>query len=164
MMNIQDLATVAFPGVGVMDMLRYHKFTIGWAWADDYSTSEDSPEMFNYLKNYSPVHNLVPGTQYPSTMVVTADRDDRVVPAHSFKFAAALQKAHEGDNPVLIRIETRAGHGGGTPVTKRIEQYADEYAFLVRALGMETPEELGEVTEEEMETEAAEEATDEAAK
>jgi prolyl oligopeptidase len=158
MLQRPELFGAAIPAVGVLDMLRYHKFTIGWAWADDYGTSEDSPEMFNYLKNYSPVHNLNPGTQYPSTMIVTADRDDRVVPAHSFKFAAALQKAHEGPNPVLIRIETRAGHGGGTPVTKRIEQYADEYAFLVRSLGMETPEELGETADEEAEMETIEEA------
>ncbi|MGB0641666.1 MAG: prolyl oligopeptidase family serine peptidase, partial [Myxococcota bacterium] len=151
MLQRPELFGAAIPAVGVLDMLRYHKFTIGWAWADDYGTSEDSPEMFNYLKNYSPVHNLKSGTQYPSTMIVTADHDDRVVPAHSFKFAAALQKAHEGPNPVLIRIETRAGHGGGTPVNKRIEQYADEYAFLVRSLGMETPEELGLNIEEEAE-------------
>jgi prolyl oligopeptidase len=128
-------------------MLRYHKFTIGWAWADDYGTSEDSLEMFEYLKNYSPVHNLKDGTQYPNTMIVTADHDDRVVPAHSYKFAAELQKSHRGDNPVLIRIETRAGHGGGTPVSKRIEQTADLYAFLVRSLGMETAEELNSETE-----------------
>lgn len=137
-----DLFGAAIPAVGVLDMLRYHKFTIGWAWADDYGTSEDTPEMFNYLLGYSPVHNLKEGTRYPSTMVVTADHDDRVVPAHSYKFAAELQRTHGGDNPVLIRIETRAGHGGGTPVSKRIEQAADQYAFLVRVLGMETDAEL----------------------
>jgi len=136
------LFAAAIPAVGVLDMLRYHKFTIGWAWGDDYGTSEDSAEMFAYLKGYSPLHNLEAGTQYPTTMIVTADHDDRVVPAHSYKFAAELQRTHQGDNPVLIRIETRAGHGGGTPMSKRIEQTADLYAFLVRTLGMETPEEL----------------------
>lgn len=138
-----ELFGAAIPAVGVLDMLRYHKFTIGWAWADDYGTSEDSPEMFQYLKGYSPLHNLKVGTTYPDTLIVTADHDDRVVPAHSYKFAAELQQAHSGSNPVMIRIETRAGHGGGTPITKRIEQVADQYAFLVRALEMETNEELG---------------------
>jgi len=131
-----ELFGAAIPAVGVLDMLRYHKFTIGWAWADDYGTSEESPEMFNYLKGYSPLHNLKDGTRYPTTMVVTADHDDRVVPAHSYKFAAELQHTHGGENPVLIRIETRAGHGGGTPISKRLEQVADQYAFLVRALEM----------------------------
>ncbi len=144
-----ELFGAAIPAVGVLDMLRYHKFTIGWAWADDYGTVDDSPEMFSYLHNYSPVHNLTLGTRYPSTMVVTADHDDRVVPAHSFKFAAELQRTHEGDNPVLIRIETRAGHGGGTPVSKRIEQAADQFAFLVRSLGMETEDELRKTEDEE---------------
>lgn len=124
-----DLAKVALPAVGVMDMLRYHKFTIGYAWASDYGTSEDSKEMFEYLLGYSPVHNLKEGTAYPATMVTTADHDDRVVPAHSFKFAATLQEKHEGDNPVLIRIETDAGHGAGTPISKTIEQQADIYSF-----------------------------------
>ena len=136
-----ELFGAAVPSVGVLDMLRYHKFTIGWAWADDYGTSEESAEMFEYLKGYSPVHNVTEGTVYPDTMIVTADHDDRVVPAHSYKFAAELQRSHGGDNPVLIRIETRAGHGGGTPMSKRIEQIADQYAFLVRALGMESTEE-----------------------
>jgi prolyl oligopeptidase len=131
-----DLAKVAFPAVGVMDMLRYHKFTIGWAWASDYGTSEDSEEMFQYLKKYSPVHALKPGTAYPATMVTTADHDDRVVPAHSFKFAATLQEHHVGDNPVLIRIETDAGHGAGTPITKRIEQSADRYSFAWYNMGV----------------------------
>ena len=112
--------------------------------------------MFEYLHNYSPVHNLKEGTHYPSTMVVTADHDDRVVPAHSYKFAAELQRTHGGDNPVLIRIETRAGHGGGTPVSKRIEQTADQFAFLVRSLGMETEAELSvEVPEDAEAAEAA---------
>lgn len=136
-----ELFGAAIPAVGVLDMLRYHKFTIGWAWADDYGTSEESAEMFNYLKGYSPLHNLKEGTTYPTTMVVTADHDDRVVPAHSYKFAAELQRTHGGENPVLIRIETRAGHGGGTPIAKRIEQVADQYAFLVRALQMDDNEE-----------------------
>ncbi len=124
-----DLAKVAFPAVGVMDMLRYHTFTAGAGWAYDYGTAEDSKEMFEYLKGYSPVHNLKKGTSYPATMVTTADHDDRVVPAHSFKFAAGLQEAHVGNNPVLIRIETDAGHGAGTPISKQIDQWADVYAF-----------------------------------
>ncbi len=124
-----DLARVAFPAVGVMDMLRYHTFTAGAGWAFDYGTSEDSEEMFQYLHKYSPVHALKSGTDYPATMVTTADHDDRVVPAHSFKFAATLQQHHAGDAPVIIRIETDAGHGAGTPTSKRIEQAADYYAF-----------------------------------
>lgn len=131
-----DLAKVAFPAVGVMDMLRYHKFTAGAGWASDYGTSEESEEMFEYLKNYSPVHALKPGTAYPATMVTTADHDDRVVPAHSFKFAATLQEHHVGDNPVLIRIETDAGHGAGTPISKTIEQVADRYAFAWYNMGV----------------------------
>ncbi len=123
------LAKVAFPAVGVMDMLRYHTFTAGAGWAFDYGTAEDSKEMFEYLRNYSPVHALKAETAYPATMVTTADHDDRVVPAHSFKFAATLQEYHVGDNPVLIRIETDAGHGAGTPISKTIEQQADRYAF-----------------------------------
>jgi prolyl oligopeptidase len=110
-------------------MLRYHKFTAGAGWAFDYGTSDDSEEMFKYLLNYSPLHNIEAGTAYPATMVTTADHDDRVVPAHSFKFAATLQEKHTGTNPVLIRIETDAGHGAGTPTDKIIEQYADRYAF-----------------------------------
>ena len=131
-----DLAKVAFPAVGVMDMLRYHKFTAGAGWASDYGTSEDSKEMFEYLKGYSPVHNLNAGTSYPATMVTTADHDDRVVPAHSFKFAATLQESHEGPNPVLIRIETDAGHGAGTPISKRLEQLADIYSFAWYNMGV----------------------------
>ncbi len=134
-----DLAKVAFPAVGVMDMLRYHKFTIGWAWASDYGTSEDSKEMFDYLYGYSPVHNLKEGTKYPATMVTTADHDDRVVPAHSFKFAATLQEKQAGDNPVLIRIETDAGHGAGTPISKAIEQQADMYSFAWYSMGIIPP-------------------------
>lgn len=131
-----ELAKVAFPAVGVMDMLRYHKFTAGAGWAYDYGTSEESEEMFNYLLKYSPVHALKPGVSYPATMVTTADHDDRVVPAHSFKFAATLQEHHVGNSPVLIRIETDAGHGAGTPISKTIEQVADRYAFAWYNMGI----------------------------
>ena len=131
-----DLFGAALPAVGVMDMLRFHKFTIGWAWVSDYG-SPDDPEMFKVLYAYSPLHNLAHGVEYPATMITTADHDDRVVPAHSFKFAAALQEAHVGDNPVLIRIETRAGHGAGKPTAKIIEEVADEWSFLIRALDFE---------------------------
>lgn len=126
-----DLMKVALPAVGVLDMLRYHTFTAGAGWAYDYGTAEDSKEMFDYLKGYSPVHNVKEGVQYPATLVTTGDHDDRVVPAHSFKFAAELQAKQTGDNPVLIRIETDAGHGAGTPVSKTIEQYADIYGFTL---------------------------------
>ena len=131
-----NLAKVAFPAVGVMDMLRYHEFTAGAGWAYDYGTADDSEEMFLYLKGYSPLHNFKPGTAYPATMVTTADHDDRVVPAHSFKFAATLQENHVGPNPVLIRIETDAGHGAGTPTSKRIEQEADRYSFAWYNMGI----------------------------
>ncbi len=131
-----DLFKVAIPEVGVLDMLRYHKFTIGWNWASDYGTSEDSKEMFEYLKSYSPLHTLKEGTKYPATLIVTADHDDRVVPAHSFKYAAALQAANEGTNPTLIRIESKAGHGAGKPMSKVIEEYTDVYAFMMYHLGM----------------------------
>jgi prolyl oligopeptidase len=132
-----ELFGAALPAVGVLDMLRYHKFTIGWAWKSDYGSSE-KPDEFRALLAYSPLQNLKPGTRYPATMVTTADHDDRVVPAHSFKFAARLQEcqAKEGP-PVLIRIETSAGHGAGTALTKVIEETADEWAFLVKVLGME---------------------------
>ena len=126
-----DLFRVAVPEVGVMDMLRYHKFTIGWNWASDYGTSEDSKEMFEYLKAYSPLHNLKKGVSYPATLVTTADHDDRVVPAHSFKFAATLQECHAGTAPVLIRIDTKAGHGGGKPLAKVLEEQADIYSFIL---------------------------------
>jgi len=128
-----DLFGAALPGVGVLDMLRYHRFTIGWAWASDYGTSDD-PEAFPYLRAYSPLHNVREGTSYPATLITTADHDDRVVPAHSFKFAAALQRAQGGPAPILIRIETRAGHGTGKPTKMQIEQTADEWAFLADAL------------------------------
>ena len=131
-----DLFRVAIPQVGVMDMLRYHKFTIGWNWASDYGTSEDSKEMFEYLKGYSPLHNLKKGVSYPATMVTTADHDDRVVPAHSFKFAATLQECHEGTNPVIIRIDTKAGHGGGKPLAKVLEEQADIYSFILYNMGV----------------------------
>ena len=131
-----DLFAVAIPQVGVMDMLRYHKFTIGWNWAPDYGTSEDSEEMFRYLYGYSPLHNLKPGTAYPATLVTTADHDDRVVPAHSFKFAATLQECNAGDKPQLIRIDTKAGHGGGKPLAKVLEEQADIYSFIMKNVGM----------------------------
>jgi prolyl oligopeptidase len=131
-----DLFGVAIPQVGVMDMLRYHKFTIGKYWAVDYGTSEDSKEMFDYLYKYSPLHNIRKGVEYPATMVMTADHDDRVVPAHSFKYAAALQEAYQGKNPVMIRIQTKAGHGGGMPTSMIIEEYADIWAFTMKNLGV----------------------------
>lgn len=131
-----DLFKVAIPQVGVMDMLRYHKFTIGWNWAPDYGTSEDSKEMFKYLYGYSPLHNLKKGTSYPATLVTTADHDDRVVPAHSFKFAATLQECHEGTAPVLIRIDSKAGHGSGKPMAKVLEEQADIYGFIMYNLNM----------------------------
>ncbi|WP_418636787.1 prolyl oligopeptidase family serine peptidase [Winogradskyella sp.] len=131
------LMKVALPAVGVLDMLRYHTFTAGAGWAYDYGTAEDSKEMFNYLKGYSPVHNVKEGVEYPATMVTTGDHDDRVVPAHSFKFAAELQSKQTGNNPTLIRIETDAGHGAGTPVSKTIEQYADIFGFTLYNMGFE---------------------------
>jgi len=130
-----ELMKVALPAVGVMDMLRYHTFTAGAGWSYDYGTAEDSPEMFEYLKAYSPVHNIKEGVSYPATLVTTGDHDDRVVPAHSFKFAAALQEKQTGTNPTLIRIETNAGHGAGTPISKTIEQYADIFAFTFYNMG-----------------------------
>ncbi len=130
-----ELFAAALPAVGVMDMLRFHKFTIGWAWTSDYGSSED-PEMFPVLRAYSPYHNLKDGTCYPATLITTADHDDRVVPGHSFKYAARIQEAQGCDNPVLIRIETKAGHGGGKPTAKIIEEVADEWAFLAHHLGM----------------------------
>ena len=133
-----DLAKVALPAVGVMDMLRYHKFTAGAGWAYDYGTSEDSKEMFHYLKKYSPVHALKPGIVYPATLVTTADHDDRVVPAHSFKFAATLQEDHAGDNPVLIRIETKSGHGSSN-LKKTLEVISDQYAFTWYNMGVIPP-------------------------
>jgi prolyl oligopeptidase len=130
-----ELFGAALPAVGVMDMLRFQKFTIGWAWTSDYGSSDD-PEQFQYLRAYSPLHNIKPGTWYPPTLVTTADHDDRVVPGHSFKFTATMQAAQAGPAPILIRIETNAGHGAGTPTSKRIDQAADRFAFLVKSLGM----------------------------
>ena len=132
-----DLMKVALPAVGVLDMLRYHTFTSGAGWAYDYGTSEQSKEMFEYMKAYSPVHNVREGISYPATLITTGDHDDRVVPAHSFKFAAELQAKQSGNAPLLIRIETKAGHGAGTPVSKRIEQYADIFAFTLWNMGAE---------------------------
>ena len=131
-----ELFKVALPAVGVLDMLRYHKFTAGAGWAYDYGTADDSPEMFNYLFKYSPVQNVKEDTEYPATLITTADHDDRVVPAHSFKFAAQLQEKQAGSNPILIRIETSTGHGAGTPVSKSIEQYADIYSFTLWNMGI----------------------------
>lgn len=131
-----DMCRVAFPAVGVLDMLRYHKFTAGAGWAYDYGTADDDKVMFQYLMRYSPLHNVRPNTCYPATMVMTGDHDDRVVPAHSFKFAAALQAAQSCNNPTLIRIETRAGHGAGKPTSMLIEEQADKWAFLFYNMGL----------------------------
>lgn len=131
-----DLFAVAIPQVGVMDMLRYQHFTIGWAWASDYGTSEDNEEMFNYLLGYSPLHNIKEGVEYPATLAMTADHDDRVVPAHTFKFMATLQEKGGGNHPYLVRIETKAGHGGGKPTSKVIEEYSDMMSFIMYNLDM----------------------------
>lgn len=131
-----DLFKVAFPAVGVLDMLRYHKFTAGAGWAFDYGTADDSKEMFEYLHDYSPYHALKANTEYPATMVLTADHDDRVVPAHSFKFAARLQEYHQGPNPVLIRIDTNAGHGAGKSTQMQIAEHADKWSFLFQNMGI----------------------------
>lgn len=131
-----ELFGVALPQVGVMDMLRYHKFTIGWAWAGDYGTSDDSKEMFEYLYKYSPYHNINGDLKYPPILATTADHDDRVVPAHTFKYMARLQELYKGKNPVLVRIETKAGHGAGKPTSKSIEEYADLWAFTFFNLGV----------------------------
>jgi prolyl oligopeptidase len=131
-----DLYGACLPAVGVLDMLRFPLFTVGWAWTSDYGDPKE-PEMFKHLYAYSPYHNLQKGTCYPATMVTTGDTDDRVVPSHSFKFAAELQYSQSCDNPVLIRIETRAGHGAGKPTHLRIAEVADIYAFLWQSLGME---------------------------
>lgn len=130
-----ELLKVAFPAVGVMDMLRYHKFTIGWAWASEYGSSEQDDATFQNLMSYSPIHNLKAGTTYPSTLVTTGDHDDRVVPAHSFKYAATLQERHAGDNPVLIRVEVDAGHGAGKPTAKILDEQADKWSFFFYEIG-----------------------------
>jgi len=131
-----DLFKVAFPAVGVLDMLRYHKFTAGAGWAYDYGTADDNKEMFEYLYKYSPYHALAKDVNYPATMVTTADHDDRVVPAHSFKYAARLQEYNKGDHPVLIRIETKAGHGAGRPTAMIIQEQADKWAFMFQNMGI----------------------------
>ncbi|MDP2338500.1 MAG: prolyl oligopeptidase family serine peptidase [Bacteroidota bacterium] len=131
-----DLFKVALPAVGVMDMLRFQKFTIGWAWAGDYGTSDDNAEMFNYLYHYSPYHNITEGTEYPAILATTADHDDRVVPAHTFKYMARMQEYNAGKLPVLIRIDTKAGHGAGKPTAKVIEEYTDLWSFVFYHLGM----------------------------
>ena len=144
MVQRPDLFGAVLPSVGVLDMLRFHKFTIGWAWESDYG-SPDKAGDFKVLLAYSPLHNLRPGVNYPATMITTADHDDRVVPSHSFKFAAALQAAASspgpgGGGPWLIRVETKAGHGGGKPMAKVIEETADRWAFLAKALGVAKPD------------------------
>lgn len=136
MLQRPDLFRVALPAVGVLDMLRYHTFTAGAGWAYDYGTAEESKAMFEYLRAYSPVQNVKSGIEYPATLILTGDHDDRVVPAHSFKFAAHLQAKYKGDNPMLIRIETNAGHGAGTPISKTIEEYADVYGFILHNMGV----------------------------
>ena len=130
-----ELFKVALPAVGVMDMLRFHKFTVGWGWAVEYGNA-DSSSQFPFLYKYSPYHNLKQGVSYPATLITTADHDDRVVPAHSFKFAARLQEFNAGSNPVLIRIETNAGHGAGKPTSKQIDEAADIWSFVMYNLGM----------------------------
>ena len=138
MLQRPELFGAALPAVSVLDMLRFREFTIGWAWESDYGSVKD-PAEFKALLAYSPLHNIRPKVEYPATLVTTADRDDRVFPAHSFKFAAALQAAYQGERPMLIRVETRAGHGAGKPTSKIIGERADEYAFLVKTLGIELP-------------------------
>jgi prolyl oligopeptidase len=132
-----DLCAVALPAVGVMDMLRYPKFTIGWAWATEYGDPEESRELFQYIYAYSPLHNIKENGSYPAVMITTADHDDRVVPAHSFKYAATLQAMNtENKNPLLIRIEIDAGHGAGMPTSKRIQKSADIWSFIFHNLGV----------------------------
>jgi prolyl oligopeptidase len=138
-----DLFGACLPAVGVMDMLRFQNWTAGRFWVDDYGSSETSKEEFEALLAYSPYHNIRDGVHYPPTMITTADTDDRVVPGHSFKFAARLQEAQAGPNPIVIRIETKAGHGAGKPTAKIIEEVADQWAFLVKHLGMD-PQLTGE--------------------
>jgi prolyl oligopeptidase len=129
-----DLFKVAFPAVGVLDMLRFHKFTVGWGWVVEYGSS-DVKEQFDYLYKYSPYHQVKSGTKYPAVLVTTGDHDDRVVPAHSFKFISALQEANASSNPVMIRIETDAGHGAGKPMSKAIDEIVDVYCFMLMNMG-----------------------------
>ncbi len=133
-----NLFKVAFPGVGVLDMLRYHKFTVGWGWIPEYGSAQQSKQMFDYLYKYSPLHNVKKGINYPATMVTTADHDDRVVPAHSFKFISELQEKHSGENPVLIRIEVNAGHGAGKPISKILDEQADKWSFMLHNMNIKT--------------------------
>ncbi len=130
-----DLFAAALPAVGVMDMLRFHKYTIGWGWAEEYGSSDD-PNYFKALYGYSPLHNIKPGTSYPATLITTADHDDRVFPAHSFKYATTLQEMNDGKNPTLIRIETKVGHGAGTSTSKSIELYTDLWSFMFYNMGI----------------------------
>jgi prolyl oligopeptidase len=132
-----ELFKVAMPAVGVMDMLRYHKFTVGWGWIPEYGCADSSEVHFKNLMAFSPLHNLKEGVDYPATMITTADHDDRVVPAHSFKFAARLQACHSGKDPVIIRIEERAGHGAGKPTAKVIEEQADKWSFMFYNMGIQ---------------------------
>lgn len=138
-----ELFGACLPAVGVMDMLRFHRFTAGRYWVDDYGSADNADE-FAALFAYSPYHNAKSGTCYPPTLITTADTDDRVVPGHSFKFAAAIQAAQNCDNPILIRIETKAGHGAGKPTSKIIEELTDQWAFLVKTLGVTLPKGFGE--------------------
>jgi prolyl oligopeptidase len=141
-----DLFAVALPAVGVLDMLRYQKFTVGKGWVPEYGSADSSAVAFEYLVAYSPLHNLEPGTKYPSTMIMTGDHDDRVVPAHSFKYAAKLQASHNGDNPVLIRVEKDAGHGAGKPISKIIDEKADMWSFTLYEMGITSLDQAEEVT------------------
>ena len=134
-----ELFAAAIPEVGVLDMLRYHQFTIGWAWASEYGRSDDK-DQFAWLYNYSPLHNIEPGVSYPAVMVMTGDHDDRVLPGHSYKFAAALQAAQAGSSPVLLRVETSAGHGAGKPVGNLIDEAADRLSFLQATVGGGSPQ------------------------
>ncbi|TMI74814.1 MAG: S9 family peptidase [Bacteroidetes bacterium] len=158
-----ELFKVALPAVGVMDMLRFHKFTVGWGWTVEYGNA-DSASQFPFIYKYSPYHNLKPGTSYPATLVTTADHDDRVVPAHSFKFAARLQEYNVGSNPVLIRVETNAGHGAGKPTSKQIDEAADTWSFVMQNLGMQFQDNPGDVAADRGKTESPSSKTDPSSK
>ncbi|MBV8236606.1 MAG: S9 family peptidase, partial [Acidimicrobiia bacterium] len=142
MIQRPELFGAVLPSVGVLDMLRFQQFTIGWAWTSDYGSSDDPADVRTLLA-YSPYHNVHQGVRYPATLITTGDHDDRVFPAHSFKFAAALQYAQGGDAPILLLVETKAGHGAGKPTAKQIDEVADRYAFLVKVLGIENAAALG---------------------